>query len=62
MGPVQTMLAALTFGFVFTLPLLAVHVYARVHVEPPSELSDDCKDSSSRPGSRADGLILIRPA
>jgi hypothetical protein len=41
-------------------PLLAVHVYAKMYVEPAVESSDDCKDPNARPGSRADKPVTMR--
>jgi hypothetical protein len=41
-------------------PLLAVHVYAKMYVEPAVETSDDCKDPNARPGSRADKPVTMR--
>lgn len=61
MNFIRTLLTVLTFGLSFTLPLLAVHLYARVYVEPTVERSDDCKDPNARPGLRADKPTMMQP-
>jgi hypothetical protein len=48
-------------ALLFISSLLAMHVYARAYVEPTIERSDDCKDPNSRPGSRAERSIMVRP-
>jgi hypothetical protein len=42
------------FALLLAIPLMAVHLYARVYIEPTIESSDDCKDPNARPGSRAE--------
>ena len=60
MNSIRTLLVALAFGFSFALPLLAVHICARIFVEPAIENSDDCKDRNARPGSRADKSTMMQ--
>ena len=44
-----------------TIPLAAVHLYARAYVEPATESASDCQDPNARPGSRAERSIAIGP-
>jgi hypothetical protein len=47
-------------GVLFLLPLLGMHLGARLYAGPAaSEQSDDCKDPNARPGSRAERLVTI---
>ena len=48
------------FGLLLAMPLMAMHLYARVHIEPTIESSDDCKDPNARPGSRAERSASVR--
>jgi hypothetical protein len=48
------------FALLVTIPLMAMHFYARAYIEPTIESSDDCKDPNARPGSRAEKSASIR--
>jgi hypothetical protein len=49
----------IVIGFLFILPLLGMHLGARLYAEPAIERSDDCKDPNARPGARAEGPVAI---
>jgi hypothetical protein len=47
-------------GILFLLPLLGMHLGARLYAGPAAtEQSDDCKDPNARPGSRAERSVTI---
>jgi hypothetical protein len=48
------------FALLLTVPLIAMHLYARAYIEPTIESSDDCKDPNARPGSRAEKSASVR--
>jgi hypothetical protein len=48
------------FALLLTIPLMAMHFYARAYIEPTIESSDDCKDPNARPGSRAEKSASVR--
>jgi hypothetical protein len=48
------------FALLLAIPLMAMHLYARVYIEPTIESSDDCKDPNARPGSRAEKSANVR--
>jgi hypothetical protein len=50
------------FALLLTIPLMAMHLYARAYIEPTIESSDDCKDPNARPGSRAESPPAFEPA
>jgi hypothetical protein len=56
----MNIIAMVLVALLAVAPLLAVHVYAKMYVEPAVESSDDCKDPNARPGSRADKLLRMR--
>jgi hypothetical protein len=60
--PLAGMGGMLLPALLLTIPLVAMHFYARAYVEPPIESSSDCQDPNARPGSRAETAIAIRPA
>ena len=45
-------------AFVFALPLIGLHVYARNYLEPPAEQAEECK-SKSYPGARTGGVVPL---
>jgi hypothetical protein len=60
--PLAGMGGMLLPALLLTIPLVAVHLYARAYVEPPTESASECQDPNARPGSRAEASSAIRPA